>query len=302
MTKSPRLAKANYVVKEGDSMRIGFIGAGKMGFTLGKHLKESTDVELVGYFSRNPESAKEAAKFTDTKYYDRLEELTELCDALFITVPDDMIAVIAGELDRLGDVMEGKILCHTSGALSSQIFSDMHSRIYGYSIHPMCAVSSKTKSHINFSKCFITIEGHKKYLEWFNYLFFSLGHEVKIIGSEDKVRYHGAAVMASNLVIGLYKMALNELVKCGFNNKEAENAIALLFKGNADKLAIEGCEAALTGPVERCDLNTILNHMSVLDGDALTIYRLLSKQLVEVARKKHGGELDDKYDELLDRL
>ena len=131
-------------------MRIGFIGAGKMGFTLGKHLKESTDAFLVGYFSQNPESAREAAKFTDTKYYEDLNEIAELSDALFITVPDGQIAVVAQLLDRLGTVMEGKILCHTSGAVSSQIFSGMHSQIYGYSIHPMCAVSSKTSSYMIF--------------------------------------------------------------------------------------------------------------------------------------------------------
>ena len=283
-------------------MRIGFIGAGKMGFTLGKHLKESTDALLVGYFSQNPESAREAAKFTDTKYYEDLNELADLCDALFITVPDGQIAVIAELLDGLGTVMEGKILCHTSGALSSQVFSGMHSPIYGYSIHPMCAVSSKTKSHINFSKCFITIEGHERYLEFFVHLFVSLGHEVKIIEKEDKIRYHGAAVMASNLVIGLYHMAQEELSKCGFTSEEADRALKPLFKGNAEKLAEYGCEEALTGPVERCDIKTISKHMSVLEGDSLEAYRLLSRQLVDIARKKAGEGMNDKYDELDDML
>lgn len=283
-------------------MRIGFIGAGKMGFTLGKHLKESTDALLVGYFSQNPESAREAAKFTDTKCYEDLNELADLCDTLFITVPDGQIAVIAELLDRLGTVMEGKILCHTSGAVSSQVFSGMHSQIYGYSIHPMCAVSSKTKSHINFSKCFITIEGHERYLEFFVRLFRSLGHEVKIIEKEDKIRYHGAAVMASNLVIGLYHMAQVELSKCGFTSEEADRALKSLFQGNAEKLAEYGCVEALTGPVERCDIKTISKHMSVLEGDTLEAYRLLSRQLVDVARKKAGEGMNDKYDELDDML
>lgn len=283
-------------------MRIGFIGAGKMGFTLGKHLKESTDAMLVGYFSQNPDSAREAAKFTDTKYYEDLNELADLSDALFITVPDGQIAVIAKMLDRLGSVMEGKILCHTSGALSSQIFSGMHSRIYGYSIHPMCAVSSKTESHINFSKCFITIEGHQKYLDFFVRLFCSLEHEVKIIGQEDKIRYHGAAVMASNLVIGLYHMAQEELSKCGFTSEEAGRALKFLFQGNAEKLAEYGCGEALTGPVERCDIETIAKHISVLAGDTLEIYKLLSRQLVDVAREKHGEAMKDRYAELYEML
>ena len=40
-------------------MKIGFIGAGKMGYTLGKHLKAcaTSMCEIVGYYSQNIESA-----------------------------------------------------------------------------------------------------------------------------------------------------------------------------------------------------------------------------------------------------
>ena len=34
-------------------MRAGFIGAGKVGFSLGKYLKEN-GVEITGYFSKSP--------------------------------------------------------------------------------------------------------------------------------------------------------------------------------------------------------------------------------------------------------
>jgi len=45
-------------------MRAGFIGAGKVGFSLGKYLKEN-GVEITGYFSKSPESAKSAADLRD---------------------------------------------------------------------------------------------------------------------------------------------------------------------------------------------------------------------------------------------
>ena len=46
-------------------MKIGFIGAGRVGCTMGKYLvKHGADV--TGYWSRTPEHAKEAAEFTDT--------------------------------------------------------------------------------------------------------------------------------------------------------------------------------------------------------------------------------------------
>ena len=44
-------------------MRIGFIGAGKVGFTLGKYFREH-GIEVTGYYSRSIQSASEAAEFT----------------------------------------------------------------------------------------------------------------------------------------------------------------------------------------------------------------------------------------------
>lgn len=272
-------------------MRIGFVGAGRMGCTMGKHLAGKKDLSLCGYYSRTADSARWAAKFTDTKYYDALSDLVRECDALFITTPDGQIENMAKRLYECIPDGEEKIFIHTSGALSSQVFSGMGSRVFGYSIHPMCAVSSKTKSHIDFKKCFITIEGHAKYLEYFRELFTDLGHAVKLMRAEDKTRYHGAAVMASNLVIGLYHMACGELLKCGFSYDEASSAINPLFLGNAQKVVEAGCERALTGPVDRCDINTISNHLNVFEDDAHIVYKLLSKQLVDIAGRKNGNDM-----------
>ena len=46
------------------TIKIGFIGAGKVGFALGKYLSEN-NINLVGYYSKNINSAIEAAKFTN---------------------------------------------------------------------------------------------------------------------------------------------------------------------------------------------------------------------------------------------
>ena len=56
-------------------MKIGFIGAGKVGFSLGRYFMER-NVCVSGYYSRNLNSSKEAAAFTKTKYYEK-GELTD---------------------------------------------------------------------------------------------------------------------------------------------------------------------------------------------------------------------------------
>ena len=54
-------------------MRVGFIGAGKVGFSLGKYLV-SNNVTVTGYFSKSSKSSKLAADFTSTKAYSSLEK------------------------------------------------------------------------------------------------------------------------------------------------------------------------------------------------------------------------------------
>ena len=54
--------------KEGGRMKIGFVGAGKVGVSFGKYFKLHKK-NVIGYYSKNPDSAREAAKFTDTDYF-----------------------------------------------------------------------------------------------------------------------------------------------------------------------------------------------------------------------------------------
>ncbi len=282
-------------------MTIGFIGAGKMGFTLGKHLKLYEDKVIIegekayrvaGFYSRTAKSARQAAEFTDTNYYESIEELVKDCDALIITVPDGQIYSVFCELKALGRNIEGRLIIHTSGALSSQIFSGTDG-IYPYSVHPIYAVSSKTESYKNFRQCFITIEGHEKYIHFLEDIFKCIGHSVKLISERDKVKYHSGAVFVSNLVIALYEMGVELLTQCGFEKAEAETALKPLFINNSNRLFNTTPAEALTGPVERCDTETVRKHLDVLADEYRDIYRQLSLKLVKIAASKGKSDYED---------
>ena len=266
-------------------MRIGIIGAGRMGFTLGKHFVLG-GLDVAGYYSRSSESAGAAAEFTNTGCYETMEALAEACDTIFLTVPDGQIAPVANALDAHADIMEGKRICHTSGALSSHIFSGMKSRIYGYSIHPIYATNDKYSSYENFRNSYITIEGDHAYVRDFVLMFEKLGHTCRIISAEDKTRYHASCVMASNLVIGLYKLATDNLTQCGFSLKDAEQALKPLFQNNAENLLHYGMEDALTGPVARGDTGTVKKHLEVLEGTSLEAYKALTQALVDLKHEE----------------
>lgn len=277
-------------------MRIGFIGAGKVGFTFGKYIADKgtkiplgTNKDILnvsGYYSAHVESACLAAKFTDTRVYDDLQKLCKDSDVIFLTVPDMQIGKVWEKL-RFLDI-KGKLICHASGAMTSDIFSGIsEAGAFGYSIHPMYAISSKYESYKELDNAFFTVEGHEKYAKAICSVIQSLGCDCLQIAGQDKVKYHAAAVFASNFVTGMLALSSRLLMECGFDEESARRALVPLFKGNATSVAEKGPVEGLTGPVERCDLETIKKHLSVLTGDELAVYITVSESLVKVAREKH---------------
>ena len=65
-------------------MKVGIIGAGKVGCSLGMLLNLQYN-NVLGFYSRSLQSSKEAAQFTKTKQYFELEELVEESDTIFLT-------------------------------------------------------------------------------------------------------------------------------------------------------------------------------------------------------------------------
>lgn len=278
-------------------MRIGFIGAGKVGFSLGKYFAVH-GIDVTGYFSRSQKSAEAAAEFTGTRYYGNIEDLVRDSEVIFLTVPDDAIAGVWEQIREIGAA--DKIICHCSGVLSSEIFSDIsEAGAFGYSIHPFLAVNDKLHSYEELSSALITIEGAPEKKEQMCGLFSKLGNQVLVLQAKEKIRYHAAAVMASNLVLGLAETALEELGTCGFTKEQATAALAPLMLGNVRHLLDDGVEHALTGPVERGDVGTVEQHMRVLSGDNLEIYRRLSEKAVRIAKRKNPERNYEKMEDIL---
>lgn len=266
-------------------MRIGFVGAGKVGCTLGKYMTER-NVCVSGYYSQTRASAKWASDFTHTRYYETLEGLTASSDALFLTVPDGAITDVWNDLKQFS--LKKKCICHCSGAMSSAVFSGIDQmEAFGYSIHPLFAVHSKLQSYREISQAYFTIEGAQKYLPFWKELFETLGNPVKIIQADQKILYHSAAVFSSNLVSGLFEIATELLQKCGFTRKDGEEALKALFLNHCQSVAQNGTVASLTGPVERGDLSTIQKHLDTLTGEKREIYLQLSEVLLHIAKQKH---------------
>lgn len=273
-------------------MKVGFIGAGRVGFALGKYFREH-GVEVAGYYSRNIQSAQEAADFTASEAYASPEAVLEACEMLFLTVPDGAITRIYRGLCQQS--IRGKIFCHASGAMTAgEAFPDIEAHgACGYAVHPFFAVSDKYHSYSELADVFFTLEGSKPRLAAMLAWLQKTGLRVQTIQASCKPKYHAAASIVCNQVAALFAEAQDLLMECGFDAETAMAALKNIFLGNASHIAQVGAVKALTGPVQRCDTTTVARHLSVLGNphDRL-LYILLSERLVEVAKK---GKSD--YDE-----
>ena len=236
--------------------------------------------KILGYYDISKEALEEAVKLTSTKKYS-LEQIVMDSDIIFITVVDGAIEKVWNQIKEFD--LDGKIVCHCSGALSSEVFSNIDKcRALRYSVHPLFACSSKEDSYKDISSALFTIEGSKEKLDFMKSIIESLGNKVQVIKAKDKVKYHAATVMASNQMLGLIKCACDLLKESGFDDVSALQAIKPLLFGNIHNVYRQGLKDALTGPVARGDMGTVNKHLNVIKGETKDIYSLLTNKLIEL--------------------
>ena len=270
-------------------VNIAFVGAGKVGCSLARYLASDARIGLAGFFSRSAASAREAATFAGGVAFGSLAELVEAADVVFVTTSDAAITDVAGQLVACGADLDGKVVTHCSGATASSALDVCRAAgAAAASCHPLYAVSSRFDSWQELGRCWFTLEGDDVACNALEAVLATRGNHVARIDASQKARYHAAAVIASNLVVGLYDMAAGELARCGLARADAEAALAALFLGNAEHIAADGVADSLTGPAARGDEGTIARHLAYLDGDERAVYELLTRRCREIATRREG--------------
>ncbi len=262
-------------------MKIGFIGAGNVAFSLSKWFNDKYH-NVVGIYSKTLEHGKECALFSISEYYSSLNELVLACDTLFLSVNDDSIKDVVEKLIELK--IKDKILIHNSGIHSSDIFNELNKNNYCYSIHPIYAFNDKYNSYKGLNDIYFTLEGNDKYKDELIKLF---NNKVIVINKEDKEKYHLACSILSNMVCGLVNLSEDLFKSIGIDNKDIYMP---LFLNNMNNIKDYGSVGALTGPIIRNDVKTVNKHINNLSGNDLLIYKYLGLRLVEMSTKRTNND------------
>lgn len=269
-------------------INISFIGAGKVGFSLGKYFAIKNH-NVVGFYSSSLASSKEAADFIGCSAFNSLEELVSCSDFIFITTNDVNIPSVWNLLKQFN--LQEKIICHCSGSISSRIFSqENNSSIYTFSLHPMYAFSNKYESYKNLQNAYFSIEGNNPKLNTVKEFIESLGNKTICIESDHKELYHLCNVIVSNLVLSLIDIGASLLTDCTVPYNDAINALMPLINNNINNIESFSPKYALTGPIERNDLKTIESHLKVIPLEYSSLYKDLSMNLVKLSKEKNASK------------
>lgn len=268
-------------------MNIGFVGAGRMGSSLGT-LFSQRGIEISGFYDIDTSKSDTAAVLCHTKRIDSIQELNMLSDAIFITTNDSAIESACHKIAAC-PFCEKKIIFHVSGLLNASVLASAENTGYHtVSLHPLQSVTGGMEGAKRLKDCLFTIEGNDSSVEAAQLMLERCGIYPKRILAEQKVAYHTAASLASNHFFSLIDTAVELLTTAGFDSDEAINAMLPLIRGSIDNLEAFGVEAAVTGPIVRGDISTTRKHLEciskALPADT-DMFRKTGDKLARIARR-----------------
>jgi predicted short-subunit dehydrogenase-like oxidoreductase (DUF2520 family) len=276
---------------------INFIGCGRVGKVIATLLSKHQLAHIGGIVTSSLATSLASVEFIgEGSAYTAIKELPP-ADIYFITTPDDIIESISNQLVNENILKREAIVVHCSGSLSSAVLVKAKSvACYIASLHPLKSFADPGMSVNNFAGTYCAIEGDVEATSLLTALFEKIGALVFDVKKENKGLYHAAGVIANNYLVTLHYHAVLCYQAAGVNENVAKKIVSMLMNDalkNVDEL---NYETALTGPIQRGDIHTIMNHLAALNNKPLIrdIYNQLGVGTLPLTthtpEKKHALE------------
>lgn len=269
---------------------LSIIGCGKVGQTLGRLWHEKRVVEIQDILNQSEASAMNALAFIGAGQVAHHYADLRPADIFLIAAPDDQIAACCEALSNTNCLSKDSVVFHCSGALPSLILQAASARGAAVaSIHPIRSFAVPEKIINDFAGTYCGVEGDHHALDVLAPLLTAIGAQLVPIKSEEKILYHAAAVFASNYLVTLLDTAAQAYGKAGIPQELALKMMASLVRETTENVLKIGSEQALTGPISRGDVATVLNQYRVVSqwnrpyGE---LYKQLGKLTAHLARRR----------------
>jgi predicted short-subunit dehydrogenase-like oxidoreductase (DUF2520 family) len=278
-------------------MKIGIIGAGKVGTSLAFVLKKK-GFHIVAVSDTAETSLKTAERYLgeDVFYTHNNMDVVGAADTIAITTQDRIIQEVAAEINAKAERLDRKLIFHTSGADPSSVLKPLDKKgAFLGSFHPLQTFPDIESAIGVLQDTCMFVEGDKDAIPILRHLGDHIGAKVYVIAGKDKVLYHLSAVFVCNLLSALFYSGKGLMEKINIDFEPFLPIIRATLKNIENK----GPLAALTGPIVRGDVKTVKAHLGAIEDMELhkRVYKALSEVAVQMATERKT--IDEKTIEAL---
>lgn len=265
---------------------IGIVGAGAVGTALGVAFTRA-GWPITAVASRDPVRRQRfGALVGSVKAFDEPVALLDEVELIFLCVPDDVIAPLAGSLRLYG----GQALVHTSGVLGAEILAPaMAAGTQVGAFHPLVAFADVERAVAALHGATVAIEGDEQLAALLAEMAEAVGAIPVRLAPGSKAAYHAAAVLAAGGFVALLD-AIAELARvAGLDEAGALTVYGRLIEQTLDNARALGIRSALTGPLTRGDVGTLGLHLAALRAhapDVLPLYRAAAEREIRLAEER----------------
>jgi len=209
-------------------------------------------------------------------------------DLLVLAVRDPALPELASELAARSLVSRRTAVVHVAGALGPEVLAPLRGVAAGVAqAHPLLSFAATGKVP-RFSGAHLLVQGDAVAVRRARELGRALAMVPRQWDAIDRASYHAAAGLVANGAAALAGVGAELLRVSGAPPEDAARALGPLLRSVADNVERLGLPAALTGPVRRGDVATVLRHLEAIERSlphALPLYRASVAAQLPMARK-----------------
>jgi predicted short-subunit dehydrogenase-like oxidoreductase (DUF2520 family) len=275
-------------------LRVGVIGAGRVGAVLGAALSAAGH-DVVAASGLSAASAERAARLLPGIPLLPADEVVAAADLVVLAVPDDTLSGLVAGLAETGAWRPGQLTFHTSGAHGLAVLRPAEEAgVLPLALHPAMTFSGAPEDADRLAGAPFGVTSRPEYRAVAETLVLEMGGEPFFVAEEDRRLYHAALVTGANHLVTLVAEAADLLREAGV--AEPSRVLGPLLTAALDNGLRRG-DRGLTGPVSRGDVGTVRKHLETLTERApqsVAAYVAMAQRTTERALsagrlKRHEG-------------
>jgi predicted short-subunit dehydrogenase-like oxidoreductase (DUF2520 family) len=263
---------------------VGVISAGRVGSVLGAALARAGH-EVVAVSAVSAASRDRAERLLPGAEVRAPDDVVAESDLVLLAVPDDELRPLVAGLAETGAWRPGQLVAHTSGALGIGALDPAAARgVLPLALHPVMTFVGRPEDIDRLDGALFGVTADDELRPVAESLVLEMGGEPVWVPETARGLYHAALSIGSNHLVTIVADALGLLGDAGVETPS--RLLAPLVSASLDN-ALRLGDGALTGPVSRGDVATVVTHLRTLAERApqvLPAYRAMALRTAERAR------------------